>query len=138
MISQQQFLQSEGIELNDSQGLIRQLDVNIAHKTLGTYKCSIGRESDHAAFLKDKSDAMAYKTNQCHLNWRQAITAYRSCYILAILYSLSAVSLDQKKIDTIQQKAIMAFLRKSFYDMHFPRKVVYGTEKYGGLGYLQL
>jgi hypothetical protein len=81
---------------------------------------------------------MAFKTNQCQLNRRQAIAAYRSCYIPAILYSLSAVSLDQIKINTIQQKATTAFLRKSGYDMHFPRKVVYGTEKYGGLGYLQL
>jgi hypothetical protein len=48
------------------------------------------------------------------------------------------VSLTKDQTDSIQQKAITNFIRKTGYDMHFPRKVVYGSIKFGGLGFSQL
>jgi hypothetical protein len=41
-------------------------------------------------------------------------------------------------VDNTQQKATSAFIRKCGYHQHFPRSGVYGTYKFGGLGFLQL
>jgi hypothetical protein len=72
------------------------------------------------------------------LNRRRAPIAYGTCYVPALLYSLTAMSLNRKQIDNIQQKATTEYIQKIGYDMHFPRKVVYGSIKFGGLGITQL
>jgi hypothetical protein len=136
--SQKLLTNSEGIYLNGSKEILRQKEVQDSHKTLGTYKCLVGKEQDHVGFLTEKSNRMASQLDNCQLNRRQALRAYTSCYIPALLYSLTAVSLSRTKIDNIQQKATTAFLRKCGFDMHFPRAVVYGSIKFGGLGFQQL
>jgi hypothetical protein len=98
----------------------------------------VGEEIDHYLFLLDKSNNMAHITKSSILNRQQARLAYSSCYIPALVYSFSAVSLTMEQINKIQQKANCEYLVKSGYDMHFPRIVVYGSTKFGGLAFNQL
>jgi ribonuclease HI len=136
--SQKLLLQENGIQLCGSDEELKQKDVQTSHKTLGTFKCLVGDEVDHYKFLKDKSDKLGSITRGSQLNRRQAKKAYNSCYIPALLYSLTAVSLTRKQIDKIQQQATTDYIRKCGYDMHFPRCIVYGATNFGGLGFRQL
>jgi hypothetical protein len=135
---QQEKLQSDGLCLGNAKIKIKQLPVTTSHKTLGTLKCLVGREEDHDKYLKDKSDNLGNKIYTCQLNRRQSRMAYNSCYVPALLYSLTAVNLTKNQTDCIQQHALTNFIRKCGFDKHFPRSVVYGSEKFGGLGFTQL
>jgi hypothetical protein len=72
--------------LRDTDEFIKQKDVQMSHKTLGTFKCLVGNESDHIPLLKDKSKKLANITCGSQLNRRKAKMAYNSCYIPALLY----------------------------------------------------
>jgi ribonuclease HI len=142
MVMEQSITESgEKISLNKNNNkpiYLEQKEIGSSHKTLGTYKCIIGKETDHSAFLRNKSDSLAELTIKSQFNKRQSRRAFNSCYVPALLYSLTAVSLSQQQTDKIQQKATAAYLRKCGYEMHFPRKVVYCPVKLGGLGFNQL
>jgi hypothetical protein len=90
---------------------LEQKEIDISHKTLGTYKCLMGKEEDHKKFLTEKSDKLAKLTIISQFNKRQTRRAFNSCYIPALSYSLTAVSLTQDQTDNIQRKATTAFLR---------------------------
>jgi Reverse transcriptase (RNA-dependent DNA polymerase) len=96
-----------------------------SHKTLGAYKCLVGEENDHIKFLEQKSNNLAKLTMSSQFNRRQTRKAFNSCYIPAIIYSLTACNLEETHLDKIQQQATTAYIRKCGYEMHFPRKVVY-------------
>jgi hypothetical protein len=75
--------------------------------------------------LVGKSNKIAKLTETSQFNKRQTRRAFNSCYIPALSYSLTAVSLSREQTDIIQRKATTAYIRKCGYEMHFPRKVVY-------------
>jgi hypothetical protein len=85
----------DGLCLSNAHEKIKQRDVQISYKTLGTYKYLIREENSHIGFLRKKSDNMGELVLKSQFNRRQARVAYNSCYIPAILYSLTAVSLNQ-------------------------------------------
>jgi hypothetical protein len=136
--SQQEKIHLNSVKIGNTNVKLTQYEVKKSHKTLGSYKCLVGCKSTHFEYLNQKSNEISIKINTCQLNRRQAKMAYNSCYIPAILYSLSAVTISQQQVDQIQQQATSAFIWKCGYDQHFPRCVVYGHNKFGGLGFLQL
>jgi hypothetical protein len=106
LIKQKAKRNDNGLKLGCTNEPLRQISVETSHKTLGTKKCLVGEEIDHFLFLLDKSNNMAYITKCSNLNRQQARLAYGSCYISALLYSLSAVSLTIDQINKIQQKQV--------------------------------
>jgi hypothetical protein len=76
---------------------------------------------------------MALKIKNSNLTRQQARRAYSSNCLAAVLYSLTSVDLTQKQHDTLQRIIITPFIQKCGYERCFPRDVVYGPMKLGGL-----
>jgi hypothetical protein len=51
----------KGIKLSGSEDKLEQKNVEDSHKTLGTFKCLIGSETDHINFLQEKSNKISEK-----------------------------------------------------------------------------
>jgi hypothetical protein len=117
---------------------LKQKEVNESHKTLGCYKCIVGKENDQFHQLLFKSNKIAEKIQKGQLNHRQSRIAYGSCYIPSMVYSLTAVSMDESQLIKIQQKATSQFTRMCGFEMTFPKAVVYGPVGFGGLGFQNL
>jgi hypothetical protein len=135
--STEQNLQHNSLQIQNTTDLTKltQKDPSDSHKTLGTYKCLYGKEHQHIQYLLDKSNDFSNKILNSSLNHRQARLAYNTCYIPGMTYSLTPVHLTETTLNYIQQKAITQFIRKSGYEMTFPRDLVYRPMAFGGLGY---
>lgn len=117
---------------------ISQKDNSISHKTLGTMKNILGVENDHIINLKLKSNKYANQALNSQLNREQARLAYSYHYIPAMSYSLTAMCLNEAQIYQVQQKALREFIRIQGFDANFPRAVIFGPKKYGGVQLEQL
>jgi hypothetical protein len=117
---------------------LEQKEVFESHKTLGTYKCVVGVENEQFDQLMKKSDNICKLAKQGKFNTQQSWLAYRCCYIPSMVYSLTAVSLSEKQLNLIQQKAATQFTRGCGFDKSFPKSVVHGPICFGGLGFNNL
>jgi hypothetical protein len=117
---------------------LHQKEIYTSHKTLGTMKNMTGDESAHIKFMTEKSNKFEVATKHSQFNRRQSRMAYNSCYIPALLYSLTVVSITEKQTNEIQQKTQTKILKKCGYEMHFPIDIVYGPIQFGGLGFHHL
>jgi hypothetical protein len=113
---------------------IQQKEVEQSHKTLGTYKCIDGNETEQIIQLNKKSTNMGNLVFSGQLNRRQARLAHNMVYIPSMLYSLPAMSIQEEETYSIQQKANTKFLQVCGLAKSFPRAVVYGPTKFGGIG----
>jgi hypothetical protein len=64
----------------------------------------------------------------------EAKLAYEAFYIPAVRYSLSIMSINQMDMESIQSKAVLAFLSAQGFNRHMPREVVFAPTLYQGLG----
>jgi hypothetical protein len=117
---------------------LKQIEVTKSHKTLGTYKCLCGHEDEHLSILKEKNKEFVRKAWTGQFTRRIARRAFNSNYISSMLYSLVTTTIEEKDIDEVQQKATTTFIRLQGYDMSYPRAVIYGPKKMGGVGILKL
>jgi hypothetical protein len=60
--------------------------------------------------------------------------AYKSYYMVSLLYGTAATSLDVKEWEEIQGPVVNVILPKMGVKRNTARNVVFGTSKYGGLG----
>jgi ribonuclease HI len=135
---QQQNVQNK-VTLSNLSGdpvIIQQKEVEQSHKTLGTYKCIDGNETEHIIQLNKKSTNMGNLVFSGQLNRRQARLAHNMVYIPSMLYSLPAMSIPEEETYSIQQKANTKFLQVCGLAKSFPRAVlvVYGPTEFGGIG----
>jgi hypothetical protein len=140
-IEEQDRIDSSKVEIKNPDGTItelKQVETTISHKTLGTMKCIFGPEKEQIKSLTEKSTKFVKQVINSQFNRRMARRAYSMCYIPSMLYSLVATSLDEKQINDIQQAATTAFIRIMGYEQCFPRAVVYGPKKFGGIGLQKL
>jgi hypothetical protein len=117
---------------------IDQKNVNESHKTLGVFKSICGNDDDNLRALENKSDTIIARLRCGQLNRRQARMAYNCNYLPAMLYSLPAVCLNEKKLSKIQRRVIGKFLQIFGFEEKFPRAVVFGSMLHGGLGLRKL
>jgi hypothetical protein len=117
---------------------LKQKEVTTSHKTLGTFKCIVGKEMDQFEYLMDKSDKIVKKVERFQLTQHQAWLAYTCCLIPSMVYSLTAVSLSEKQLTTIQRKATSKFTQLCGFEITFPKAVVHGPIDFGGLGFPHL
>jgi Reverse transcriptase (RNA-dependent DNA polymerase) len=115
--------------------ILQKREVDVSHKTLGTFKSMTGNEDAQIKYLTDKCLQHTRRAKFGQLSRTQARTAYYSTFIPSMMYSTPATCLDEYQLNTIQQPATTQFLRIQGYDMHFPRAVVYGPQQFGGLGF---
>jgi ribonuclease HI len=127
------------LQNDTSEGVyLQQKEVWISHKTLGTHKTMVGNELTHLKYITDKSNQYANKTMNNQMTRSQAKLAYIYHYIPAMAYSLTAVCISELNLQKVQQKALREFIRKQGYEANFPRAVIFGPKKYGGVEMSQL
>jgi hypothetical protein len=115
---------------------IPQLKSNESQKLLGVMKNPMGNQQDEITTrLKKKSDTIAKKINSNKLSRTDAQIAYKVFYIPAIRYSLNITAINQVDLETVQSKAILAFLAAQGYNRHMPREIVFAPKLYQGLGF---
>jgi hypothetical protein len=117
---------------------IQQKEVFESHKTLGTFKCLVGKEQTQYEKLLSKSNSMAELVNVAQFTHHQAWLAYSCCYIPTMVYSLTAVNLNEKQLTEIQRKATTYYTRATGFERTFPKAVVHGPVSFGGLGFQHL
>jgi hypothetical protein len=113
-ILEQQQGNNQPIILNDIDGssvILKQMEVNKSHKTLGTFKCVCGTEDDHIRNLRGKNNEFIRNAWSGQFNRRIARKAYNSNYISSMLYTLVATNIYEKDINEIQQKSTSTFIR---------------------------
>jgi hypothetical protein len=131
--------ESHGLEvtITDIQGQaqrVPQLRASDSQKLLGVMKNPMGNQQDEIKRLKQKSDNMARRINSNRITRADARIAYEVFYIPAVRYSLNITAINQIDMETIQSKAVMAFLAAQGYNRHMPREVVFAPTLYQGLG----
>jgi hypothetical protein len=97
-------------------------------------KNPIGNQQDEIQRLKEKSSKMAKNINSHALSRTEAKLAYDSFYLPAMRYSLSVTSRNQMGFETIQRKITSLLLLFLGYNRHMPRGVVFGSQKFQGIG----
>jgi hypothetical protein len=71
--------------------------------------------------------------------WRgESAVAYNSLYMLSLGYGVPATTLTKEECEDIQRPVVNAILPKMGIARSAPRKVVFGTKQYGGLGLTHL
>jgi hypothetical protein len=81
-----------------------QKEVLASHKTLGTYKCFVDKETEQFDVLIEKSEKITNLVKSGQQNKRQSWLAYSCYYIPKMVYSLTAVSMNDKQLTIIQKK----------------------------------
>jgi hypothetical protein len=114
---------------------IPQLKSTESQKLLGVMKNPMGNQQDEIDRLRKKSDTIAKKINSNKISRMDAQIAYKVFYIPAIRYSLNITAINQVDLETIQSKAILAFLAAQGYNRHMPREIVFAPKLYQGLGF---
>jgi hypothetical protein len=125
------------IKVKDNEGelqTIPQLKSNHSQKLLGVMKNPMGDQQDEIARLKQKSDNIAKRINTNKMTRAEAKLAYEAFYIPAVRYSLNITSINQMDMESIQSKAVLAFLVAQGFNRHMPREVVFAPTLYQGLG----
>jgi hypothetical protein len=97
-------------------------------------KNPIGNQQDEIARLKEKSAKMAKNINSHALSRTEAKLAYEAFYIPAMRYSLSVTSINQLDFETIQRTMTSSILSYLGYNRNMPREVVFGPQKFQGVG----
>jgi hypothetical protein len=97
-------------------------------------KCPIGDQQEEITRLKTKSDQYATKINSNSLTRSEAKVAYEVFYLPALRYSLNITAINQMDMETIQTRAITAFLTAQGYNRHMPREVVFAPTLYQEIG----
>jgi ribonuclease HI len=125
------------IKVKDNNGelqTIPQLKSNESQKLLGVMKNPMGDQQDEITRLKQKSDNIAKRINTNKMTRAEAKLAYEAFYIPAVRYSLNITSINQMDMESIQSKAVLAFLAAQGFNRHMPREVVFAPTLFQGLG----
>jgi hypothetical protein len=117
---------------------LNQKECHESHKTLGTHKCILGKESTQYQVLLEKSNTFAERVGKAQFTHEQAGMAYSSCYIPSMVYSLTAVNLTEQQLTTIQRRATSYCTQAAGFEITFPKAVVHGPISFGGLGFKHL
>jgi hypothetical protein len=86
----------------------------------------------------DKSDKIVKKVERSQWTQHQAWLVYCCCFVPSMVYSLTAVSLSEKQLATIQRKLTSKFAQLCGFEITFPKAVVHGPIDFGGLGFPHL
>jgi len=126
-----------GLKLPDRQGKIHQLKQHAPAKAvciLGMHLAMDGNMNQEYQILKDKATKYKKVLYRCKFTTAKAKTIYQQCYIPALVYPLTATSMDPTKIQETQDQVTTLFLCNMGYSRLFPRSVAFAPENIGGIG----
>lgn len=114
--------------------LISSKETHEAHKTLGVWKTTDGNVSEQIKVITHISNNLANIVATSGLYPYQADIAVRMIYTPAMTYCLPAVSIPEKALNKIQNKALESFIAAMGHNKSFPRAIALGPIEYGGMG----
>jgi hypothetical protein len=97
-------------DLDGSSTIIKQKEVDSAHKTLCCYKAIDGNEREQINYLRTKSKKIGRNIQNSNMSRKQANMAYKMIYVPSLKYGLPACSLSLNTIESIQNSSLNKFL----------------------------
>ena len=101
--------------------------------TLGVFLSPNGNNKEMIKELRDKTEEWAKSTKEGRLNPTEAWLSLETTIIKSVEYPLPALTLTEKECKYIMAPALKAGLNASHISNTFPRDVLYGGKKEGGL-----
>ena len=117
---------------------IKQLPCHISHRTLGQMKSPSNNQSAQLQLMMKRSRTWLNAIQESALTRTEAQAAYSAIWFPSLSYGLGTTNLTQQELDKIQKPIINYILPKLGYNRHFPRAVVYGSPRFGGLNFKHL
>jgi hypothetical protein len=127
------------IDLND----IKVIRTNLGNQTesthrrtpnLGVFMTGDGTSNEHKRVMKEKGLDYAMAIRNSTLQHEECSMAYCAYYMPILAYDTPATILSYKECEDVQRAVVAAILPKMGIVRNAARKVVFGSEKYCGLG----
>jgi hypothetical protein len=117
---------------------VKRKAVEEGHRTLGFHMSGDGKRKAHKKVMIDK--VLLYSNVLRNSNiWRgESVVAYNSLYMPSLRYGVPATTLTKEECEDIQRPVVNDILPKMGIARSGPRKVVFRTKQYGGLGLTHL
>jgi hypothetical protein len=107
--------------------------ITLAHKTLGTWKSAARDQKNQVKALTLKSNDYARMIMSSPVTLHDNWTAYHAIYLPRMTFVLPTCYLLEKQLRKIGERAICATRSKGKFVPTFPRRVVFGQQKLGGI-----
>jgi hypothetical protein len=107
--------------------------ITIAHKTLETWKSAARDQIKQVSVLTDKSTEYSQTVMSSPVTRVDIWTAYFAIYLPRMTFVLPTSYILERKLYKIDQRGISATLSKGGFVSTFPRRVVFGPERFGGI-----
>jgi hypothetical protein len=108
------------------------------HMTFGFHMSGDGKCEAHKKVMTDKA-ILYINAIQNITMWRgESAVAYNYFYMPSLGYGVPATTLTKEECEDTQRPVVNAILPKMGIARSAPRKVIFGTKKYGGLGLTHL
>jgi hypothetical protein len=114
---------------------VPQLDCDESFRTLGIHKTISGDQTEQIQVLTEKSNNFGKGILASATSPFEAWTGYFTIWYPSCNYPLAATFLPRAVCSKIQSFAVCATLTKCKFNRHFPRAVVFGSPRYGGMGW---
>ena len=109
-----------------------------AHKTLGHYKDPAGTRKEQFRQLQKKSDLVTDFLREAPLTCLEAWTFYFACYLPAVSYPLTSLSLTQQHLDRVQKKAMSIIVSRCGFNRNTKKAILYRHLTLGGASFRSL
>jgi hypothetical protein len=117
---------------------VKRKAVEEGHRTLGFHMSGDGKCEAHKKVMIYKALLYSNAIRNSTM-WRgESAVAYNSFFIPSFGYGVPATTLTKEECEDIQRPVVNAILPKMGIARSAPRKVVFGTKQYGGLGLTHL
>jgi hypothetical protein len=104
------------------------------HRTLRFFMTVDGTSNDHKQVMMEKGLGYARAIRNSTLQRGECSMPYGAYYMPILAYGTPATTLSYKECDDVQRAEVAAILPKMRIVRNAARKVVFGLEKYCGLG----
>ena len=110
-------------------------DVTDAPRVLGCHVAADGSWKREYGIWKTKAAMFAKKVKNAKFSRACGGRVYPSLWLSKIRYIAPVVCFSEDQSENINRKVVTQCLPASGYNRNFPRKVVYGPTKFGGMGW---
>jgi hypothetical protein len=104
------------------------------HRTLEFFMTGDGTSNDHKRFMMEKGLGYATAIRNSTLQRGEYRMAYGAYYMPILAYGTPETTLSYKECEDVQRAVVAAILLKMGIVRNAARKVIFGSEKYCGLG----
>jgi hypothetical protein len=117
---------------------VKMKSIEEEHRTLGLHVSGERKCEAHKKVMIDMA-ILCSNAIRNSMMWRgESAVAYNSFYMSSLGYGVPATTLTKEECEDIQRPVVNDILPKMGIARSAPRKVVFGTKQYGGLGLTHL